>query len=64
MIFSFVLMRYKEKVGHWPLLKAKKPPGTPSNDTKSEEAGVGYSPKAPEAVEEKQINVSVSHASS
>lgn len=49
-ILGFLAMRYNEKEGHWPLLKAgKSSPKEEVNDTSSdEEASVGGKEKAAE----------------
>lgn len=60
-ITGFVLLRYKEKTGHWPLMKAKARPELPGSDSTSEEAGVIALPRA---THDKKIEISVSNASS
>lgn len=60
-IVGFVLMRYHEKSGHWPLMKAKARPERPGSDSTSEEAGVIALPRA---AHDKKMEISVSNASS
>lgn len=60
-IAGFVLLRYKEKNGHWPLMKAKARPERPESDNTSEEAGVIALPRT---ILDKKMEISVSNASS
>lgn len=60
-IAGFVLLRYKEKNGHWPLMKAKVRLERPVSDSTSEEAGVIALPRA---THDKKMEISVSNASS
>lgn len=60
-IAGFVLLRYKEKTGHWPLMKAKARSERPGSDSTSEEAGVMALARVHD---EKMIEASVSNASS
>lgn len=55
-IAGFVLLRYKEKNGHWPLMKAKVRSERPGSDSTSEEASVIALPRA--AHDKMEISVS------
>lgn len=60
-IAGFVLLRYKEKTGHWPLMRAKARSERQGSDSTSEEAGVVPLPRVPD---DKKMEISVSNASS
>lgn len=51
MIIAFLTMRYNEKKGHWPLMKAKAAsPEEKANDSSSEEGvGITYPEKSADA---------------
>lgn len=56
-IVAFVLLRYKEKNGHWPLMKTKVRLERPGSDSTSEEASVIALPRA---THDKKMEISVS----
>lgn len=58
---GFVLLRYKEKTSHWPLMKAKVRSESQGSDSNSEEAGVMSLPRV---VGDKKMEISVSTVSS
>lgn len=60
-IAGFVLLRYKEKTGHWPLMKAKARTEGSGSDSTSEETGVVSQPRMSD---DKKVEISVSNASS
>lgn len=62
-IAGFLGLRYNEKSGHWPLMKAKSKPVVErkASDTTSKEEGVAYQS---EVIGEKKMQTSVSSASS